>query len=242
MFDLHNFQLSEMTQCGTALRESCKEAKSIEDAANNIVTYLYDNFVDLSNKEKICALVRFYKTHPYNKLGGGRQDFVKRVLNRPVKTETMRCLTLLSTIGEKSEWNSPVQSKGHKAIPLESEEMIYKFPMISQLINQFEIEVKHVVNPTQNIMLDLAAKTYNIFFVQDAKGSPYVPAQEEFVIPYNIHSVLGFGGMLPTGNLFAVIMFLKDIIDKETADMFRTLSLNVKFAILPFENENLIIK
>ena len=241
MFDLYNFQLSEMTQCGAALRESGKNAKTIEDVANNITKYLYDNFVNLSNKENFCSLVRFYKTHSYNKLGGERQDFVKKVLNAPVKIETMKCLTLLSTVGEKSEWNSPVQSKGHKAIPLESEEMIYQFPMISQLINQFGIDVKHVVNPTQNILLDLATKTYNIFFIEDAKGSPYVPAQKEFVIPYNIHSVLGFGGMLPTGNLFAVIMFLKDIIDRETADMFRTLSLNVKFAILPFENENLLI-
>jgi hypothetical protein len=46
---------------------------------------------------------------------------------------------------------------------------------------------------------------------------------------------LGFGGMLPSGNLFVVILFSKVYIPRETADMFRPLSLSVRLAVLPFE-------
>jgi hypothetical protein len=54
------------------------------------------------------------------------------------------------------------------------------------------------------------------------------------VIPYGIRSVLGFGGILHTGDLFAVIIFSKVPIVRNTAELFKTLALNVKIALLPF--------
>ena len=53
--------------------------------------------------------------------------------------------------------------------------------------------------------------------------------------PFGVRSVLGFGGMLPTGNLFSVIMFSKTDISRATAEVFRTIALKIKTAILPFE-------
>jgi len=55
-------------------------------------------------------------------------------------------------------------------------------------------------------------------------------------VPFGIRSVIGFGGMLPSGNLFAVILFTKVPIPRETADLFRPLALSVKLAILPFDS------
>ena len=49
-------------------------------------------------------------------------------------------------------------------------------------------------------------------------------------------STVGFGGMLPSGNLFAVIMFSKSPVDAVVASMFRTISLSPKLALLPFED------
>ncbi len=47
--------------------------------------------------------------------------------------------------------------------------------------------------------------------------------------------MLGFGGMLPMGDIFVVIVFSKVRIPRETAELFRTLALNVKMAALPFD-------
>ena len=38
---------------------------------------------------------------------------------------------------------------------------------------------------------------------------------------------------MPSGNLFTVILFSKVHIPRETADLFKTLSLSVKAAVLP---------
>ena len=106
--------------------------------------------------------------------------------------------------------------------------------MIRHLIRQLGLEINSVVNPDPDILTNLEKRTYNVFHVADAVGSPYVVAQEEFVIPYGIKSVLGFGGILPTGDLFVVIIFTKVPINRTTADMFKPLALNVKMAVLPF--------
>ncbi len=70
--------------------------------------------------------------------------------------------------------------------------------------------------------------------LEEAAGSPFVPAQRDFVVPFGIRSVLGFGGMLPDGNLIATTMFPKVRLPREKADMFKTLSLSAKLAVLPF--------
>ena len=47
-----------------------------------------------------------------------------------------------------------------------------------------------------------------------------------------IGSVLGFGGMLPDGELFTVIIFARVAIPTPTAEMFRTIALNLKLGLL----------
>jgi hypothetical protein len=84
------------------------------------------------------------------------------------------------------------------------------------------------------MLVDLEQRQYNVFHVPEAAGSPYIPAQEAFVVPYGIKSVLGFGGILPAGDLFAVIMFTRVPVHREVAEAFRTISLNVKMAIMRF--------
>jgi two-component system NtrC family sensor kinase len=72
-------------------------------------------------------------------------------------------------------------------------------------------------------------------------GSEYVPAQESFVVPYKVRSVLGMGGLLPSGEFFVTIMFSKVRIARETAAMFRTLALSMKLALLPFSGGRVFI-
>jgi hypothetical protein len=77
-----------------------------------------------------------------------------------------------------------------------------------------------------------------VFHVEDALGSPYIPAQE-FVTSFGIKSVLGFGGILGTGDLFAVILFATVHVPASAADRFRTLALDVKGAFSRY-NDNSI--
>ena len=94
--------------------------------------------------------------------------------------------------------------------------------MISNLVNQLGLEVTEFLNPSPSMMLDIDQRTYNVFHVPVALG---------------IKSCIGFGGMLPSGNLLAVIMFCKTPVESVVASMFRTVSLSAKLALLPFEDQ-----
>ena len=234
MYDFVKFTDDELRECGTTLQTLGSGASSMEDAANKIVTYLYDNITDSATGQRSCALVRLYKTHPYNQLDAGLQGFARGILGSAPPSDDINCLTLLGTTGDRDQWKSRAQSNGHRAIPLASAEMVASIPMIARLINQFGLEVGSVLWPDPMLIGDLSQKTFNTFFVPEAVGSPYIPAQDDFVIPYGIKSVLGFGGVLSSGELFAVIMFSKTSIPNQTAQSFKNLAPNVKEAVEPF--------
>jgi hypothetical protein len=234
MYDLSRFTLREMTHCGSALRKLGAGAASMEGAAERIVRYLHDSLRAPSGDAPACALVRLFVTVPYGGLPADLQAFARTLLGGEPGSPAMRCLTLLATAGERPEWNARQTSAGHKALPLASAEGIARSPMIAQLIRQFGLEVGALLAPDPGFVVDASQHTFNVFHVRYAQGSPHIPAQQEFVIPFGIESVLGFGGVLPSGDLFAIILFSKTPILRETAELFKTLALNAKVAILPF--------
>lgn len=234
MFDLKKFTLKDMTECGSFLRKLGNGASSMEETANRIVKHLWTSFTENHPLEPSCALIRFFITCPFKKLEPALQNFASLMLGYEHILPAKKCLALLASSGVKPEWNSRNSSLRHKAIPLASEYLEEQSPMIYQLVKQFGLEVRNVIEPDEHILVEIDQKSYNVFYVPEALGSPYVPAQDDFVIPYGIKSVLGFGGMLPSGDLFAIIIFSKILIPHNAANMFKTIALNAKIAILPF--------
>lgn len=235
MYDLTQFGLRDMSECGLGLRQLGKDAHTTEEVSNRMIKYLYENLISKDSKEKSCVLIRMFQTIPYKKLSHELQEYASTLLNNQSVTPKLKCLTLLSTAGEKSEWNLRQKSSGHKAIPLVDKAAISKIPMISRLIQQLGLDPGQVLEEDPNLLADLEQKMYNVFYVADALGSPYIPAQKSFVIPFNIKSVIGFGGLLPSGNMFVVLMFLKVKVPRETIDLLKPLALSVKVALLPFD-------
>jgi hypothetical protein len=99
------------------------------------------------------------------------------------------------------------------------------------------MELSDVVRPSNDVVRALGGKSYGVFHVEDAAGSPYIPAQEGFVDRYGIRSVVGFGGLLPSGDLFGVILFCRVHVTLEAAERFRSLALDLKTCLIPFGDD-----
>ena len=99
--------------------------------------------------------------------------------------------------------------------------------------------ISNVIAPSPDLLIDLHERTYNVFHIPTAAESPYIPAQDEFARPFQIQSVLGFGGILPSGDLMTIILFSKCPIQRETAELFKPLALNAKMAVLPFDQKTI---
>ncbi len=55
--------------------------------------------------------------------------------------------------------------------------------MISQLICQLGLDIGTVLKPDPAVVIDLEQKTFNVFHVPEAQGSPFVPAQADSSFP-----------------------------------------------------------
>ncbi len=212
---------------GLALRPVADGKHTMEETASALCKLFYDELVD-ADGNRACALVRFYKTHTFDDLPLQLQRFAANTMAPLTPKGDTNCLTLLGTAGEDPAWNSRTRSQGHQAIPLTSAEVVEGAPMIAQLIKQFGMDVREVVRPGAKVVRDLQGRNYGVFYVPVAPGSPYIPAQADFVMRYGIQSVLGFGGTLASGDLYAVILFSKTNIPEKTTEQFRRLAADIR--------------
>jgi hypothetical protein len=235
MYDLGSFTMADKVACAGALRTIGAEAVGVADTAARVVRFFYDNLGDPETGARSCALVRLYLTKPFEELDEGQRAFALArlgALTGEPASPRMKCLTLLATAGDLEAWNSPERSAAHRAIPLASEEVVRRSPMIAQLIGQLGLQISQVLEPDPSLLVNLGEADYDVFYVPVAAGSPFIPAQEEFVAPYGVESVLGVGGLLPAGEFYALVLFSKARVPLETARLFKTFALSVKSALL----------
>ncbi len=231
---LAQFGLEDLLECSSRLRSLGQGATSLEAAAGEIVRYLRGQFVDKATGEQSLSLVRFYKTLPFERLEPELQSVALAAEPAGGSLVGVPCLTLLATAGEEPAWNDRRASRAHRAIPLPSPAAIARLPMVAGLVTELGLDPRDVVNPSPERLASLDRHQCDVFYVPDAVDSPLVPAQNDFVIPYSIRSVLGFGGVLPNGSMFAVVMFSHTPIPRETAEAFHVVALSAKVAVLPF--------
>lgn len=213
------------------LRDRARGAATHEEAARRIVHYFYDALRDESTGGRECVLVRFYRTVPFSALGPELQSFARDLLVGHDERPDLRCLTLLATAGVLPQWNDRRQSRHHQTIPLPAVDVVERAPMVAALIRDLGVDIETLVAPAAGDRNAPRTKTYEVFHVEQARGSPVIPDQAEFVVRHGIESVLGFGGH--TGDeLFAIVVFSAVRISPDVAARFRTLALDVRSALL----------
>ena len=175
MIDLRTFTLGDMTELGAALRRLGEGAASMEEVATAVSRHLYRELVDAETGGSGCALVRFFKTHPYGGLSQELRRFARGTLMGEIPGDDVPCLTLLGTTGDEPAWNDARRSVGHRAIPLISKEMVSQAPMISSVLQQLGVEIDVLLRPDATLLVDHEASSFNVFYVPEASGSRNSP-------------------------------------------------------------------
>ena len=227
------FSRSHLLECSTAVRALGEGAACMEAVAQAVVEHLRGHFLDKDTGEPALPLARVYLTQPCDELDPSVQDFARAAATDTYARPNVACLTLLASAGEDPAWNDRRTSSAHKAIPLPSVEAVRRLPMVVQMLTELGLDPRHVVDPDEGSFRDLEEHTYDVFYVAEARDCPYLPAQDGFVIPYGIRSVVGFGGILPDGALLAVVLFSRVPIPATAVDAFAAIALSVKLAVLP---------
>ncbi len=239
MYDMNLFTPQDMAKCSLVLRQLGRNTASMEATSQKIVKYIYQHFCDSQTGENTCVLVRLFKTHPYGELEDSSQQSARRLMNGNSPAADMKCWTLLAAAGAEPQWNSRHTAAENTAIPLVSTELVAQIPAISGMIREFGLDIPTVLGIEPERFRQLEPAVLNIFHVPEAKDNALIPEQNSLIIPYQVKSVLGFGGLLRSGSLFAVVISLKVKIPQSTAQMFKYLALSVKTS-LSFSEEKIV--
>jgi serine phosphatase RsbU (regulator of sigma subunit) len=225
--DLADLGLVDAVTCAAALRTASGRSSSMEEAAAAVVTSLRQFFLDPVTGDPQLVLARMFSTERLADLPADLQQVATAALDEPAGPD-LRCLTLLGTDGDLPAWRDRHLSVGHQAIPLPSVGAVRRAPMIAALVSELGLDLESVVTGEAGDHAD-----FGVFLVEHAAASPRLPDQE-FVREYDVTSVLGFGAQLPSGQVFAVVLFSRVPVGRDTADLFRIIAVSVQLAMLEF--------
>ncbi len=234
MVPLLAMTVDDLVQLAVGLRQAADGATSMEAAAGSLVGRLAGELADGGGGPG-CALVRLYVTTRFGELSADLQDFGRATVPDEMAselTDDTRCITLLATAGAEPAWNDRRGSTRHQVIPLLDEAMVARLPMVAGLLRGLGADPAAVVRPDPREHAARASRRYDVFFVADAAASPFIP-DKGFVEHHGIRSALGVGGVLPSGELFAVLLFATVPVPEATADLLRSLALTVQSVVVP---------
>jgi PAS domain S-box-containing protein len=234
VFDVRSFGLTDVLDCSAALRRCGEHASSVEGAARAVVEYLYEHLIDKESDRSALALVRLYKTHRFDELQADLRAEAEEVAPGRLVAPEVPCLVLLGTAGDEPAWNDRRRSRSHGVIPLLDPASLSALPLVYELTRQIGFGETELFHPDPELFFATGGQPGGVFHVPDTSETEFGPAQQAFFETYGIRSVVGFGGLLPSGYPFAVVMFAKVPITRDIADSFAPLTFATQPALLPF--------
>ena len=232
MYNDEHFTLEDMSRLGSALRRCTALSGRLDAYARNIVQHLYDSLRDQSGNQA-CAAVRFFKIHPIEELPSQLKSSVPLpVVSDAPSLPAAKCLVLLAQIGIEPLEEDALLSCRRKVISL-SEVVLQRSPSFAAMITQFGLDLAAVLAAEPVYVGDASHRACDVFHTGD------VPAQ---MAAQGVRSVLGFGGLLPSGSLFFVLLYLYTEIAPSCAAMFRPIAINVKMPLLKYDGRSLGIE
>jgi hypothetical protein len=181
---------------------------SFEAISQVVVEEIFKTFRQADDNPTF-GLVRIYRLTKFDEL--------TPALAQSVDTSRQKWITLMGTVGVEPAWCQRLSSQGHQAVPLGENQS----PMVSAALYQLGLDIGIDV-PISNIDLPMQQASFmtRYFHVEQALGSPYIPAQDGFVVPYGIQSVVGLGNGFMSGSLYILLAFSRLAINPTQAMNF----------------------
>ena len=217
---------------------------ALEEAAQNYVSVLYETL-----KESV-VLARCFATVPFAGLPAQNREFVTGLARAGgvagLLADDTLILSLLGTRGDKSEWNDRKKSRDHVGIPLAASAFIERIPMVSRLLKQLGAGIDWIDQNDTELVIKTFENLSGVFYVQsaqtetDSQGRKII-ASQDFVADNGIQTVFGVGGcFMGTSLFFTTILFLRETIEKKTAEHFMLQANKFKASTLDLVDEGKI--
>ena len=232
--NLNQLSITEIFKLSKHIKEKCRNLSSFEEVAQELMRVLYSSLVVKDGRSPF-VLARFYKSCAYSELPDDIRNYILTKELKENLNSGNKYLTLLGSFGELDNWKNRNLSEDYKAFPIYDEHMLDKFPMLSAVFDQIGLDLSYLKQTDKNILAKEDHRQYGVFCVENAEGSKLIPKQAEFVKPYSVKSVFGFGGIYSTSNVYAVLIFSRERLNRKDAQLFLSLNPAIKQTTLAHE-------
>jgi hypothetical protein len=222
--DLARFTLEDMSRLGGALRRGAQGAHRIDQSASRVVQHLHDSLRDGSSGARLCASARFFMTQLVEDLPPDLEIEAPGAQGEDA-LPARRCLVLLAKAELEALVGDGLLPPGKRALSL-TESGLQSAPVFCALVTQFGLDVASIAAQEPVYAEEASHRACNVFHTEE------VPAA---IAAQGVRSLLGFGGLLPSGNLFFVMLYLRTLVSPSHAAMFRPVAINIKIPLLPLD-------
>lgn len=222
---LAEFSIDDLEIFSEALRTIGDGAHGIEGAAARVTAYLDERLAGLDG-DRACVNLSLHMTHPFAGLPPERQAQAASL--DPSVTASTACLTPLSIAGHVDE-----AEPGGVALPL-TDPMFSTRPILLTSLQAMGLNRELATERTEVVLSGVHRKELEAFLVPDLRVSDLLgPDERERVQALGIRSLLGIGGGLPTGDLFVLFLFARDVVTDRSAYLLRALAPAIKATLIP---------
>jgi hypothetical protein len=235
MMNLVHYTLGDVNSLQERVHAALEGCASLREAAQRCASAVYED-----HKESL-ALVRLYATLPFRQLPVSDQSFVAALAESGGAAAALKgdtpVLSLLGTRGDAPGWDDRRQSKGHLGVPLVASSFVEAIPMVSRLMHDMGIGVEWLDTNDTKIVVKTLGRIAGVFYVRDAatgvddRGRMIVPAQD-FVRGYGVKTVFGLGGSYLNGTCVILILFTRELMEREEVEKFMPLVNTIKSATM----------
>lgn len=225
---------NDYVEIGRQLMQECSALHSHEEASQHICEQLYHRLQ--YQGEPAMTLARIYRLT--------RIEDLPNELRSLVDPTELYAMTLTGTYGLLDNWRHRSLSQGHKAIPVNKIAMPAALPMFEQmLVREMGVNLERLY-ATHNVM-ESARATGGTFYIEDVPNSSVIPAQEAFVKPYEVKSLVGFGGLMADlerrTTLYVLFLFSKVHFTPEMAANLHEMRPFIGTALATKANESIFV-
>ena len=232
--NFNQLSIAKIIDLSKHIKEKCINFSSFEEITQELMRVLYSSFVTEGGRSPF-VLARFFKSCAYDKLPDDIKNYIHNKEPKANFISSNKYLTLLGSFGELDNWKNRNLSENYKAFSIHDEHLLDKFPMLSAVFDKIGLNLSHLKQTDKSILIKDYHRQYRVFCVENAEGSNLIPKQAEFVRPYSVKSVFGFGGTYSTSNVYAVIIFSREKLSREEAQLFLSLNPVIKQITLTHE-------
>lgn len=210
MLDFQRSTYDDFYELGRWLWQESGQYSTHEAISQFVVETLYREFVVDGNPQ--LALVRVFRLV--------HADDLPTKLRALVPADDHYVFTLTGSYGMEANWCHRTRSAAHQAISLNRIAFTDNVPMFLDIFDQLSINMDRLRDAGEVTMHGYKGS----YYIPDAPQHNSLADQDNFIVPYGIRSVIGFGGHIQDLNreqsLFILAAFARVPITADAADHF----------------------